>query len=45
MNVRSSWRTGDSAAQDAIDVSGDATPDVYPVGPVGEQTAVSGNIR
>src|SRR5215831_13258278 len=33
------------AAQNAIDISGGATPVVYLVGSVGEQTAVSGKFR
>src|SRR6516225_7903678 len=33
------------AAQNAIDIRGDATPDVYPVDSVVEQTAVSGEVR
>jgi hypothetical protein len=33
------------AAQDPIDISGGATPDVYEVDSVGEQTAVSGKGR
>ena len=32
-------------AQDAIDISGGATKDVYPVDSVGEQTPVSGKVR
>src|SRR6516164_8762293 len=33
------------AAQNAIDISGGATPAVYLVGSVGEQTAISGIVR
>jgi hypothetical protein len=33
------------AAQDAIDIRGGATPGVYQIGSVGEQTAVSGKDR
>ena len=33
------------AAQNAIDVGGGATEEVYPVDSVGEQTAVSGKVR
>src|SRR5215471_5209234 len=33
------------AAQDAIDISGGTTKGVYPVGSVGEQTAVSDKVR
>ena len=33
------------AAQDAINIGGGATPEVYPVGSVGEQTTVSGKVR
>src|SRR6516165_4349426 len=33
------------AAQDAIHIGGGATPDVYLVGSVGKQTAVSGKLR
>ena len=33
------------AAQNAIDIGGGTTIDVYPVGSVGEQAAVSGKVR
>ena len=33
------------AAQDAIHIGGGTTKVVYPVGSVGEQTAVSGKVR
>src|SRR5215831_5212892 len=33
------------ASHDAIDVSGGTTPDVYLIGSVGEQTALSGKVR
>ena len=33
------------AAQDAIDISGGATKEVYQVGSVGKQTAFSGKVR
>jgi len=33
------------AAQNAIDIGSGATKEVYPVGSIGEQTAVSGRFR